>query len=64
MLLTIDTDTTCVVETIDTLDVIANDLHSIAVNIHSFQVFIIVCIGVLITIGVCKLYNYVFRSLI
>lgn len=64
MLLTIDKDTTGVVETIDTLDFIANDLHTLTVYTYVFQIFIIMCIGVLMTIGFCKLYNYVFRSLI
>lgn len=54
---------TDVVTAVDTIDQIANDLHFLAVKTYVFQSFIVVCIGVLIVIGLCKLFNYVFRSL-
>lgn len=56
-----DTDTTIIVETIDQ---IANDLHFLTVKTYVFQIFLVVCVGVLIVIGLCKLFDYVFRSLV
>ena len=68
MLLTInstDVDvSTDVASAVDTLDQIASDLHFLTVKTYVFEIFIVVCIGVLIVIGLCKLYNYVFRSLV
>ena len=66
MLLTINsTDvSTDVVTSVETLDQIASDLHFLTVKTYVFEIFIVVCIGVLIVIGLCKLYNYVFKSLI
>ena len=66
MLLTINsTDvSTDVASSVDTLDQIASDLHFLTVKTYVFEIFIVVCIGVLIVIGLCKLYNYVFKSLI
>ena len=66
MLLTINsTDvSTDVASSVDTLDQIASDLHFLTVKTYVFEIFIVVCIGVLIVIGFCKLYNYVFKSLI
>jgi len=49
---------------VDTLDQIANDLHFLTVKTYVFEIFIVVCIGVLIVIGLCKLFNYVYQSLI
>lgn len=49
---------------VDTIDQIANDLHFLTVKTYVFEIFIVVCIGVLIVIGLCKLFNYVFQSLI
>ena len=66
MLLTINsTDvSTDVASSVETLDQIASDLHFLTVKTYVFEIFIVVCIGVLIVIGLCKLYNYVFKSLI
>ena len=55
---------TDVASSVDTLDQIASDLHFLTVKTYVFEIFIVVCIGVLIVIGLCKLYNYVFKSLI
>lgn len=55
---------TDVATAVDTIDQIANDLHFLAVKTYVFEIFIVVCIGVLIVIGLCKLFNYVFRSLV
>ena len=52
------------VTAVDTIDQIASDLHFLTVKTYVFEIFIVVCIGVLIVIGLCKLYNYVFKSLI
>jgi len=49
---------------VDTIDQIARDLHFLTVKTYVFEIFIVVCIGVLIVIGLCKLFNYVFRSLV
>ena len=54
---------TDVATSVETLDQIANDLHFLTVKTYVFDTFIVVCIGVLIVIGLCKLFNYVFRSL-
>lgn len=57
----VSTDVSSVV---DTIDQIANDLHFLTVKTYVFEIFIVVCIGVLIVIGLCMLYNYIFRSLV